>query len=213
MAGRPMTMTRVEIVQRLISTLTTRRSALPTFSSECGGMGSDQNAAGGVAFGIDVRESCTTAPCSSYRTKSLQLTTYIVMGQRCVCSAVRQRGRISVSSTRTRSFSNSTTWCSGAAMTASNESGQVHAAAVVAMQMKSLSEAQQQGLDEATVIPMIRVVLPFHLRNLARIQGDVQIDLDGGTPPTMGAVLDAVESRFPMLRGTIRDHVTLQRRP
>ncbi len=79
--------------------------------------------------------------------------------------------------------------------------------------MKSLSEAQQQGLDEATVIPMIRVVLPFHLRNLARIQGDVQIDLDGGTPPTMGAVLDAVESRFPMLRGTIRDHVTLQRRP
>jgi hypothetical protein len=58
---------------------------------------------------------------------------------------------------------------------------------------------------------MIRVVLPFHLRNLARVDGEVQ--LEAGNPPTMGSVLDALETRFPVLRGTIRDHVTLKRRP
>jgi len=58
---------------------------------------------------------------------------------------------------------------------------------------------------------MIRVVLPTHLRNLARIDGEVTLDLDG--PVTPGAVLDALESRYPMLRGTIRDHTTLRRRP
>jgi molybdopterin synthase sulfur carrier subunit len=58
---------------------------------------------------------------------------------------------------------------------------------------------------------MIRVVLPFHLRTLARVDGEVQ--LDAGDPPTLGSVLDAVEARYPALRGTIRDHVTLKRRP
>ena len=58
---------------------------------------------------------------------------------------------------------------------------------------------------------MIRVVLPAHLRTLAQVSGEVEIDLDDR--PTQGAVLDAIEARFPMLRGTIRDHVTQQRRP
>jgi len=58
---------------------------------------------------------------------------------------------------------------------------------------------------------MIRVVLPAHLRTLARIDGDVEIELEG--PVTQRAILDAVEGRYPMLRGTIRDHVTLRRRP
>jgi sulfur-carrier protein len=58
---------------------------------------------------------------------------------------------------------------------------------------------------------MIRVVLPAHLRTLARIDGDVEIDLAG--PVTQRAILDAVEARYPMLRGTIRDHVTQRRRP
>lgn len=58
---------------------------------------------------------------------------------------------------------------------------------------------------------MIRVVLPAHLRTLAKHQGEVQLDLSG--PPTIRSVLDAVEQRFPVLRGTIRDHGTLKRRP
>ena len=58
---------------------------------------------------------------------------------------------------------------------------------------------------------MIRVVLPYHLRNLARIDGEVQLDL--AAPATIGSVLDALETRFPNLRGTIRDHTTLKRRP
>jgi molybdopterin synthase sulfur carrier subunit len=58
---------------------------------------------------------------------------------------------------------------------------------------------------------MIRVVLPYHLRMLAHVGGDVELEIAG--PVTRGAVLDALESRYPMLRGTIRDHVTLQRRP
>jgi hypothetical protein len=57
---------------------------------------------------------------------------------------------------------------------------------------------------------MIRVVLPFHLRTLAQIQGEVQLNVDG--PITQRSVLDALEARYPMLRGTIRDHVTQQRR-
>ena len=59
---------------------------------------------------------------------------------------------------------------------------------------------------------MIRVVLPFHLRNLARVEGEVKLDLDGSVPVTQRAILDALEARYPMLRGTIRDHGTLQRR-
>jgi sulfur-carrier protein len=58
---------------------------------------------------------------------------------------------------------------------------------------------------------MIRVVLPMHLRTLARVGGEVQLDIEG--PVTLRSVLDALENRFPVLRGTIRDHVTLKRRP
>jgi hypothetical protein len=57
---------------------------------------------------------------------------------------------------------------------------------------------------------MIRVVLPYHLRTLARVQGDVELQVEG--PATLRGVLDALEARYPMLRGTIRDHVTLERR-
>lgn len=58
---------------------------------------------------------------------------------------------------------------------------------------------------------MIRVVLPPHLRNLAHVEGEVQLQVEGRA--TLRSVLDALEARYPMLRGTIRDHVTLQRRP
>lgn len=58
---------------------------------------------------------------------------------------------------------------------------------------------------------MIRVVLPPPLRELARIDGEVRLDVDGRV--TQGAVLDAVEARYPMLRGTLRDQVTRKRRP
>jgi molybdopterin synthase sulfur carrier subunit len=57
---------------------------------------------------------------------------------------------------------------------------------------------------------MIRVVLPTHLRTLARVDGEVQLDVEG--PATQRSILDALETRYPMLRGTIRDHVTQQRR-
>ena len=57
---------------------------------------------------------------------------------------------------------------------------------------------------------MIRVVLPAHLRTLARIDGEVKLDVEGKV--TQRSVLDALEARYPMLRGTIRDHVTQQRR-
>ena len=58
---------------------------------------------------------------------------------------------------------------------------------------------------------MIRLILPPHLRTLAHATGDVELDVKG--PVTQRSVLDALEARYPMLRGTIRDHVTLQRRP
>ena len=58
---------------------------------------------------------------------------------------------------------------------------------------------------------MIRVVLPYHLRNLARVGDEVQIEVIG--PVTIGSVLDALEVRYPALQGTIRDHGTLRRRP
>ena len=58
---------------------------------------------------------------------------------------------------------------------------------------------------------MIRVVLPAHLRTLARVDGEVRLDVKGKV--TQRSVLDALEARYPMLRGTIRDHVTQQRRP
>ncbi len=58
---------------------------------------------------------------------------------------------------------------------------------------------------------MIRVVLPYHLRTLARVGGEVTLDVEGRA--TQRSVLDALEARYPTLRGTIRDHVTQQRRP
>jgi sulfur-carrier protein len=58
---------------------------------------------------------------------------------------------------------------------------------------------------------MIRVYLPAHLRNLARVGAEVELELAG--PITQRSILDALEARYPMLRGTIRDHVTQQRRP
>jgi len=57
---------------------------------------------------------------------------------------------------------------------------------------------------------VIRVVLPAHLRTLARVDGEVTLDIEG--PVTLRSVLDALEACYPMLRGTIRDHVTHQRR-
>ena len=58
---------------------------------------------------------------------------------------------------------------------------------------------------------MIRVVLPYHLRTLARVDHEVAIDVSA-QPVTVRAVLDAIEDRYPVLRGTIRDHVTHKRR-
>ena len=58
---------------------------------------------------------------------------------------------------------------------------------------------------------MIRVVLPEHLRRLAQVDGEVQLQVEG--PVTQRSILDAVEAAFPMLRGTIRDHATQRRRP
>jgi sulfur-carrier protein len=58
---------------------------------------------------------------------------------------------------------------------------------------------------------VIRVVLPPHLRTLARVDGDVELDVDAAV--TQRAILDELEARYPMLRGTMRDHVTQLRRP
>jgi len=60
-------------------------------------------------------------------------------------------------------------------------------------------------------IAMIRVVLPFHLRNLARVAGELELEV--ASPISVRATLDALEARYPVLRGTIRDHGTLKRRP
>ena len=58
---------------------------------------------------------------------------------------------------------------------------------------------------------MIRVLLPAHLRTLAHVDGEVKLEIEGEV--TLRAALDALEARYPALRGTIRDHVTLKRRP
>jgi sulfur-carrier protein len=58
---------------------------------------------------------------------------------------------------------------------------------------------------------MIRVILPHHLRTLARVGDEVELDVNGRA--TLQSVLDALETKYPMLRGTIRDHVTQKRRP
>ena len=57
---------------------------------------------------------------------------------------------------------------------------------------------------------MIKVVLPAHLRTLAKVSGEVELDVKG--PATQRSILDALEARYPMLQGTIRDHVTQERR-
>jgi len=57
---------------------------------------------------------------------------------------------------------------------------------------------------------MVRVIIPPHLRTLAHVDGEVQLEVQG--PVTIGSILDTLEARYPMLRGTIRDHGTLQRR-
>jgi len=58
---------------------------------------------------------------------------------------------------------------------------------------------------------MIQVMLPYHLRTLARVSGDIELEVDGQI--TQRSILDALEAQYPMLRGTIRDHDTGQRRP
>ena len=58
---------------------------------------------------------------------------------------------------------------------------------------------------------MIRIVLPFHLRKLALVDGELELDV--ASPVTIRAVVDALEARYPALRGTIRDHATAKRRP
>lgn len=62
---------------------------------------------------------------------------------------------------------------------------------------------------------MIRVALPYHLRNLAKVEDEVTVDVsvNAGAQVTLRAVLDALETRYPMLRGTIRDQLTQKRRP
>ena len=58
---------------------------------------------------------------------------------------------------------------------------------------------------------MIRIVLPYHLRTLAQVDAEMELEVEGAV--TQRSVLDALENRYPMLRGTLRDHVTKQRRP
>jgi sulfur-carrier protein len=63
-------------------------------------------------------------------------------------------------------------------------------------------------------VTALRVRLPQHLQTLANVSGEVELDVDDvGDPPTLGGVLDALETRHPMLRGTMRDHATRTRRP
>jgi molybdopterin synthase sulfur carrier subunit len=64
---------------------------------------------------------------------------------------------------------------------------------------------------QAASVHRVRVVLPYHLRNLARVGSEIELEVAG--PVTVRTVVDAVEARYPMLEGTIRDHVTKIRRP
>src|SRR5581483_8655300 len=68
-----------------------------------------------------------------------------------------------------------------------------------------------RGLGRGSDSEMIRVVLPYHLRNLAKVGAEVTVTVDG--PITQRSVLDALEAQYPVLAGTIRDHVTQKRRP
>jgi len=64
---------------------------------------------------------------------------------------------------------------------------------------------------EEVISTMIRVILPYHLQTLAQVHGEVSLEV--AAPVTPRSILDALEARYPMLKGTIRDHVTKQRRP
>lgn len=84
-------------------------------------------------------------------------------------------------------------------------------------EIQGVSTNPARNLTGETSVPLafatvsIRVVLPFHLRNLARVEGEVELEISA--PATIAKILDALEERFPALRGTIRDHGTLKRRP
>jgi sulfur-carrier protein len=73
-----------------------------------------------------------------------------------------------------------------------------------------LGNSSELGIWDLELFSMIRVVLPPHLRTLARVNGEVQLEPNGST--TLQSLLDALEEKYPMLRGTIRDHETKQRR-
>ena len=73
------------------------------------------------------------------------------------------------------------------------------------------SQREASATEKMSTIHSIRVALPYHLRNLAHIDGDVTLEVP--EPVTIRSVLDALEARYPMLCGTIRDHDTLKRRP
>lgn len=95
----------------------------PRFSSACGGNGADHTTEGVADSTGRVRESRSTVPWRSYRTRGLQLRIYSTLGQRCVWNGVRSPEGMQASRTRTSSFSNSTVWWPGAATTAARESG------------------------------------------------------------------------------------------
>src|ERR1035438_4728756 len=73
------------------------------------------------------------------------------------------------------------------------------------------SRSSGRAIGRGADAKVIRVTLPQHLRTLAQVRGDVELEVEA--PITQRSILDALEARYPMLRGTIRDHDTLQRRP
>ena len=89
--------------------------------------------------------------------------------------------------------------------------GQVYASADAGDTWKPIVRDFRRSCRRSPDAAMIRVVLPYHLRKLARVDGEVQLEVEG--PVTQRSVLDALEARYPVLRGTIRDHVTQKRRP
>ena len=74
-----------------------------------------------------------------------------------------------------------------------------------------MNSSKPETGDRRPGTSVVRVILPAHLRKLARVDGEVALDVEGGV--TQRSVLDALEARYPMLRGTIRDQVTQRRRP
>src|SRR5258706_8947962 len=82
---------------------------------------------------------------------------------------------------------------------------------LVADRPRSSGSTFRRGSDVAMNSPVIRVVLPAHLRTLAHVSGEVKLEVEGQV--TQRSVIDALEARYPMLQGTIRDHVSKKRRP